>query len=172
MKRKWFALVGTEILLEEEETQRKRGAMEGPVTFPWLSSPDLTSSPKSSPLCMEPCSVPGNMFELPQSTVLSPQVGRRCHRRKEITHWVCNLVLQDDGSLWPRFVCSAAQLQMKRTFLKFTVHCSPLKAPFPCLSLSTGDRVSSVGFTLHKGVSSAEGERVQGWGRGRKEEMD
>lgn len=38
-------IVGTEILLEEEETQRKRGAMEGPVTFPWLSSPDLTSSP-------------------------------------------------------------------------------------------------------------------------------
>lgn len=56
------------------------------------------------PLCTGPWGVPGNVFELPQSAVLSPQVRRRCHRRKEIGHWVYNLVLWDHGFFVPQ-VC-------------------------------------------------------------------
>lgn len=61
--------------------------------------------------------------------------------------WSCRTMV----CLCPRLVCSAAQLWMKCTFLKFTVQCSPLKAPFLCLCLSTGDWVSSLCFTCPEG---------------------
>lgn len=70
-------------------------------------------------------------------------------------------------SLCSRFVCSAAVMDGMHIPEVYS-QCSPLKVPFLCLSVSTGDWVSSVWFTLHKGASNAEGERMQGWGRGNK----
>lgn len=142
------------------------------ATFPWLPSPDLASSPNSTPLCMGPCSeeAAGTLKSICAPLDYNPATSVQKKARYQrggwgigFVTWFCRTLV----SLCLGLVSSAARLWMKCMFPKPYSPLLSLESPFPLpLLLSPGEQVSSA-FHLAKGVDNTTGERRSHWPTGK-----